>query len=73
MMARPGGFWMRFWTASHSLERRLAGRNVPKAARGVPAPKERDPKHTVKQSISLTLFKFNDFISVRSGLVRNPG
>jgi hypothetical protein len=39
----------------------------------VPAPKERDPKHTVKKLISLTLFEFNAFVSIRSGLVRNPG
>jgi len=40
---------------------------------GVPAPKERGVKHTVKKSISITLFEFNDFVSIRSGLVRNPG
>ena len=73
MMVRPGWFWVRSWTAGYSLERRLAGRNVPRAARGVPAPKERGAKHTVKKSISLTLFELNDFISIRSGLVRNPG
>jgi len=71
MMAGPGWFWVRFWTASHSLS--LAGRNVPRVAWGVLAPKERDPKNTVKQSISVTLFEFNAFVSVRSGLVRNPG
>ena len=42
-------------------------------AGGVAAPKERDPIHTVKRSISLTLLKFNDFISVQNGLVREPG
>ncbi len=71
MMVRSGWFWVRFWTAGHS--RRLVGRNVPRAARDVPAPKERGVKHTVKKSISLTLFEFNDFISVRSGLVRDLG
>ena len=73
MMARPGWLWVRFWTASHSLSLRLAGRKAPRAAWGVLAPKERDPKNTVKQSISVTLFEFNAFVSVRSGLVRNPG
>ncbi len=56
-----------------ALSLRLTGRNVPRAAQEVPAPKERGVKHTVKKSISLTLFEFNDFISTRSGLVRNPG
>jgi hypothetical protein len=42
-------------------------------ARGVPAPKERGGKHTVKKSISPTLLEFNVFVSIRSGLVRNPG
>ena len=73
MMARSGGFWVRFWTAGHSVERRPAGRNVPRAAKEVPAPKERGVKHTVKNSISLNLFKFNAVLSVLSGLVRNPG
>ncbi len=73
MMVRPGWFWVRFWTASHSRRLWVAGRNVPRAAWGVPAPKERGVKHTVKKSIPLILFKFNAFISFRSGLVRNPG
>ena len=73
MMVRPGWFWVRSWTDRHSLKRKLAGRSVPRAARGVPAPKERSLKQTVKKPISLTLFEFNDFISIRSGLVRNPG
>jgi len=67
MMVRPRGFWVRFWTAEHSLKRSLAGRNVPRAAQEVPAPKERDPKHAVKQSISLILFEFTAFVSGRSG------
>ena len=46
---------------------------MPRAAKEVPAPKERGVKHTVKKSILITLFEFNDFISIRSGLVRNPG
>jgi hypothetical protein len=46
-----------------ALSLRLAGRNVPRAARDVPAPKERGVKHTVRKSIPLGLFKFNAFIS----------
>ena len=46
---------------------------MPRAARGVPAPKERGATHLVNTSISLTLFEFNAFISAWSGLVRNPG
>ena len=46
---------------------------MPRAARGVPAPKERGTKQTVKKSISLVSFEFNAFVSVRSDLVRNPG
>ncbi len=49
------------------------GSCTPAAALGVPAPKERGVKHTVKKSISLTLLEFNDFISIRSSLVRKPG
>jgi hypothetical protein len=41
MMVRPGGFWVRFWTDRHSLKLWLTGRNVPRAAKEVPAPKER--------------------------------
>ena len=40
---------------------------MPRAAQEVPAPKERDPKHAVKQSISLILFEFTAFVSGRSG------
>jgi hypothetical protein len=39
----------------------------------VQAPKERGAKNTEKKSISLTLFELKAFISVRSGLVGNPG
>jgi hypothetical protein len=46
---------------------------VPRAAKEVPAPKERGVKQIVKNSISLNLFKFNAVLSVLSGLVRNPG
>ena len=73
MMVRPGWFWVRSWTDRHSLKRKLAGRSVPRAARGVPAPKERGVKQTAKKLISLMPFEFNAFISVRSDLVRNPG
>jgi len=36
-------------------------------AKEAPTPKERDVTHLVSKSISLTLFEFNDFISIRSG------
>ena len=72
MMARSGGFWVRFWTAGHSLKRTLAGRNVPRAAREVPASKERGATHSANKSIFITQFEFNDFVPVRSGLVRKP-
>ena len=72
-MVRPGWFWVRFWTAGHSLERRSTGSDVPRAAKEVPAPKERGVKRTVKNSTSLNLFKFNAVLSVLSGPVRNPG
>jgi len=39
----------------------------------VPAPKERGVTHSLDTPIPLSLFEFNDFVSVRSGLVRNPG
>jgi hypothetical protein len=70
---RAGGFWVRFWTARHSRKLWLAGRNVPRAARDVPAPKERGVICPVNKSISVTLSEFNDFVPFRSGLVRNPG
>ena len=62
MMVRPGWFWVRSWTAGHSLKRRLAGRDVPRAARGAPAAKERGVTHLVTTSNSLILFELNDFI-----------
>ena len=73
MMVRSGWFWVRFWTARHSRSYGWREGTCPGAARGAPAPKERGVKHTVKKSISITLFEFNAFILVRSGLVRNPG
>jgi len=73
MRVRAEWFWVRSWTAGYSLERRLSGSDVPRAAKEVPAPKERGVKHTVRKSISLVSFEFNVFISIRSGLVRNPG
>jgi len=42
----------------------LAGRSVPRATRDVSAPKERGVKQIAKESISLTSFEFNAFVSV---------
>jgi hypothetical protein len=73
MMVRSGGFWVRFWTAGHSLKLKAGGK---KRAQGRPgrASAERAWRNTSCKHIdSLTLIEFNDFISARSGLVRNPG
>ena len=66
MMACPRWFWVRSFTLAIARGYVRRSRNAPRATWGVSAPKERDAKHTVKQSISLSLFEFNAFVSVRS-------
>ena len=63
MMVRPGWFWVRLWTARHRRSY-VSGTSVPRATRDVSAPKERGVKQTAKESISLTSFEFNAFVSV---------